>query len=187
MLIRDADAARDAAACAEIYAPFVTGSAVSFEEAAPSAVELGERIAVYTERYPWLVAEHDGALAGFAYAGAHRVRAAYRWAVEVSVYVGAGHRRQGVGRRLYEALLPLLERQGLTLAIAGITLPNEASVALHEAVGFEPVGVYRRVGFKAGDWRDVGWWQHRLADLGPGVPPEPGPPLRLGSRGSATS
>lgn len=183
MLIRDADAARDAVACAEIYAPFVTGSAVSFEESAPSAAELGERIASYTERYPWVVAEDGGAVAGFAYAGAHRARAAYRWAVEVSVYVGAGHRRRGVGRRLYDTLLPLLERQGLTLAIAGITLPNEPSVALHEAVGFEPVGVYRRVGFKAGDWRDVGWWQRRLVEHDPPtaeVPPEPGPPVRIG-------
>jgi phosphinothricin acetyltransferase len=180
MLIRHADAARDAAACAEIYAPFVTGSAVSFEEEAPSAEQLAARIATYSERYPWLVADHAGAVAGFAYAGAHRARAAYRWAVEVTVYVHPEHRRQGVGRRLYETLLPLLTRQGLTLAIAGITLPNPASVALHEAVGFEPVGVYRRVGFKAGTWRDVGWWQRPLADPGPGTPPDPGPPVRLG-------
>ena len=179
MLIRHADAVRDAPACAEIYAPFVTGSAVSFEERAPSAEELARRIATYSERYPWLVAEQDGEVAGFAYAGTHRARAAYRWSVEVSVYVHAEHRREGIGRRLYETLLPLLTRQHLTLAIAGITLPNDASVALHEALGFAPVGVYRRVGFKAGAWRDVGWWERSLADPGPGPPPEPAPPARL--------
>jgi L-amino acid N-acyltransferase YncA len=179
MQIRDADAARDAAACAAIYEPFVTGSAVSFEERAPTPEELAERIARTAASYPWLVAESDGAVAGFAYAGQHRVRAAYRWAVEVSVYVDAAHRRQGVGRRLYETLLPLLERQGLMVALAGITLPNDASVALHVALGFEPVGVYRAVGYKGGAWRDVGWWQLQLADPGPDGPAEVGPPVRL--------
>ena len=182
MLIRHADPARDAAACAAIYAPFVDGSAVSFEERPPTEAEMAERIAAYAERYQWLIAERDGAVAGFAYAAPHRARAAYRWSVEVSVYVHAEHRRRGVGRDLYDALLPLLQSQGLTLALAGITLPNDASVALHEAVGFEPIGVYRGIGFKAGAWRDVGWWQCRLAEPGPGAPADPGPPARL-SRG----
>ena len=179
MLIRHADPARDAAACAAIYAPFVDGSAVSFEEAAPSAAEMCERIAAYSERYQWLVAEAGGEVTGFAYAAPHRVRAAYRWTVEVSVYVDSGRQRQGVGRQLYGALLPLLRRQGLSLAIAGITLPNDASVAFHEALGFEPVGVFRGIGFKAGAWRDVGFWQCRLAAADTDPPPEPGPPARL--------
>jgi L-amino acid N-acyltransferase YncA len=179
MLIRHADAARDAAACAAIYAPFVDGSAVSFEEVAPTPEQMADRIATYSERYQWLVADKDGAVAGFAYAGTHRARAAYRWSVEVSVYVHAEHRGQGVGRQLYETLFPLLSRQGLTLAVAGITLPNDASVALHEAVGFQPIGVYGAIGFKAGAWRDVSWWQRRLADPGDGIPPELGPPARI--------
>jgi phosphinothricin acetyltransferase len=176
MLIRHVDAANDAAACSAIYAPFVDDSAVSFEEVPPAPAELAERIAGYTERYPWLVAEHGGEIAGFAYAGPHRARAAYRWTVEVSVYVHAGHRRAGVGRALYGALLPMLRSQGLALAIAGITLPNDASVALHEAFGFEFVGVFPGVGFKAGAWRDVGFWLRRLTSPEPGAPAEPSPP-----------
>jgi L-amino acid N-acyltransferase YncA len=182
MRIRDADADRDAAACAAIYAPFVTDSAVSFEERAPGPESFSERIARTTERFPYLVADTDGQLTGFAYAGPHRARAAYRWTTEVSVYVHADHRRSGVGRALYDKLLPLLSRQGLTVALAGITLPNDASVALHETVGFRSVGVYRRVGFKAGAWRDVGWWQRPLAEPHDGPPPDPGPPVRLGTR-----
>ena len=100
--------------------------------------------------HAWLVAETDGVLAGFAYGGSHRARAAYRWATEVSVYVHPQHRRRGVGRALYGELLPLLARRGLQVALAGITLPNPGSVALHEAIGFQPVGVYRRIGWKAG-------------------------------------
>jgi L-amino acid N-acyltransferase YncA len=189
MRIRDADAAADAAACAAIYAPFVTGSATSFEELAPDAATFAERIARTAERFPYLVADADGRVAGFAYAGPHRARAAYRWAAEVSVYIDPDFRRRGVGRALYERLLGLLERQGLTLALAGITLPNDASVALHEAVGFRSVGVYRRVGFKAGAWRDVGWWQRPLGDSdgdsdgdshSERPPSEPGPPIHLG-------
>lgn len=179
MLIRDADAARDAAACVAIYAPFVTGSAVSFEEQAPDVDAFAQRIARTSDGFPYLVAEADGAVAGFAYAGPHRARAAYRWSAETSVYVDPAFHRRGVGRELYETLLSLLTRQGLTLALAGITLPNHPSVALHEAVGFRPLAVYRRIGFKAGAWRDVGWWERRLADADDGVPLEPGPPVRL--------
>jgi L-amino acid N-acyltransferase YncA len=180
MLIRHADPTADAATCAAIYAPFVDGSGVSFEEVAPTADELRLRIESYSERHPWLVAQDDeGSAIGFAYAGGHRARAAYRWTVEVSVYIHSEQRRRGVGRRLYETLLPLLARQGVTLAVAGITLPNDASVALHEAVGFQPVGVYRSVGFKAGAWRDVSWWQCQLVDPIPVPPPELGPPARL--------
>jgi len=179
MLIRSVDPEGDAAACAAIYAPFVTGSAVSFEEVPPTAAELAERIAGYTERYPWIVAEIDGEVVGFAYAAPHRPRAAYRWTVEVSVYVHQDRRRAGIGRALYGALLPLLRSQGLALAIAGITLPNDASVALHEAVGFTFVGSYPAIGFKAGAWRDVGFWQCRLVAPSDGAPPEPGPPGRL--------
>ncbi len=179
MRIRDADADLDGASCAGIYAPFVDDNAVSFEEAAPDAAAMSERIAAYARRHPWLVAEEAGALAGFAYAAPHRSRPAYRWTAEVSVYVAEGRRGRGVGRALYAALLPLLEAQNLRLALAGITLPNPASVALHEACGFQAVGIYRRVGFKAGAWRDVGWWARELGGERPDPPAEPVPPRRF--------
>lgn len=175
VLIRSADAERDAAACAAIYAPYVLGGAASFEEVAPDAEAMGERMARATATHPWLVAECDGAVVGFAYASRHRERAAYRWAVDVAVYVDREHLGHGVGRRLYAALLPLLRDQGFHVACAGITLPNDASVGLHESFGFEPVGVYRAIGFKSGAWRDVGWWQLRLRPPGAEPPVEPQP------------
>jgi phosphinothricin acetyltransferase len=176
-VIRSADADRDAPACAEIYAPFVRESAVSFEATAPDAQEMAQRIERIGATHPWLVAERDGQVAGFAYGCPHRERAAYRWAAEVSVYVHPAHHRSGVGRRLYEALFAALRRQGFQIACAGITLPNDASVRLHEALGFEPIGVYREIGYKAGAWHDVGWWQLRLIPAG-GAPAEPRTPSR---------
>jgi L-amino acid N-acyltransferase YncA len=179
VLIRHADPSRDAGACADIYEPFVSSTAVSFEERPPSAGELAQRIERQSLQYPWLVAERAGTIVGFAYASAHRERAAYRWATDVTVYIAEGCRGQGVGRALYGALLRLLARQGFWIACAGITLPNGASVALHESFGFELVGIFRRIGWKAGCWRDVGWWQLELKEPGDGAPPEPGPPARL--------
>ena len=178
-MVRHADPAADAAACAEIYAPNVTSGVASFEEEPPGAAEMERRIAETSEHYPWLVAERDGAVAGYAYGTVHRARRAYRWVVEVTVYVDARRHRSGVGRELYEALLPLLARQRLQVAVAGITLPNDASVALHRAVGFQPVGVYRQLGYKFGAWHDVGWWQARLAPAS-AEPREPLAPQRLG-------
>jgi L-amino acid N-acyltransferase YncA len=177
MLIRHADPIRDGAGCAAIYAPFVTDGAVSFEEVAPDASEFVRRIEEAEQRFPWLVAEVDGSVAGYAYASAHRDRAAYRWAADVALYVGEGHRRRGVGRALYAKLFALLARQGMRTVCAGVTLPNPASVALHEACGFAPVGVYRRIGFKGGRWWDVGWWQLELPNSGGDPPAEPGPPV----------
>ncbi len=181
VLIRHADPARDAAACASIYRPYVLGSAISFEEEPPDEREFARRIERMSLTHPWLIAERDRAAIGFAYGSLHRERAAYRWAADVAVYVAADHQRAGVGRALYQALLPLLRRQGLYVACAGVTLPNPASVALHEALGFTPVGVYRRIGFKRGQWHDVGWWQLELAPAGGGTPAPPGPPVSLGS------
>jgi L-amino acid N-acyltransferase YncA len=165
MRIRDADPRGDAGACAAIYAPFVEDSAVSFEEVAPDAAEIGARIAATQATHPWLIALCGGEVAGFAYGCRHRARAAYRWSADVSVYVAGGRRRAGVGRALYAELLDRLRAQGFHVACAGITLPNEASVGLHESFGFEPVGVYREIGWKGGAWRDVGWWQLRLATM----------------------
>ncbi len=184
MLIRHADPTDDAAACAAIYGPSVTDGVASLEEQAPDEREMASRIERTSACYPWLVAELDGEVAGYAYGSEHRVRACYRWAADVTVYVSPAHQRRGLGRALYEALLSLLTRQGVYMACAGITLPNDASVALHEAVGFRPVGVYRAIGFKHGSWRDVGWWQVELnAPVAGQAPAELGPPARLPGSG----
>ncbi len=163
----------DAAEIAAIYAPYCNDSYVSFEEQAPGVTEIAARITRTLQHFPWLVAvAPGGAVAGYAYAGPHRERAAYRWAADVSVYVASDHHRRGIGRALYTALLTILRELGYFRALAGITLPNFASVALHESVGMVPVGVYDRVGYKAGAWRDVGWWQVSLRpECSP--PPEP--------------
>lgn len=173
LTIRDADPERDASSCAEIYAPSVEASATSFEERAPSAEEMAARMERVSATHPWLVAERDGKLLGYAYACAHRERAAYRWATDVSVYVAEAQQRQGIGRALYEELFAHLRLQRLRVACAGITLPNEASVLLHERLGFRPIGVYRGIGWKAGAWRDVGWWQLELTPGGDEPPAEP--------------
>jgi phosphinothricin acetyltransferase len=173
LLIRDADPASDAPACAAIYAPHVEGSPVSFEEQAPGAAELGARIERYGASHAWLVAERGGEVVGYAYATAFNERPAYRWSASVSVYVGEAARGKGVGRALYEALFDRLRECGFRMACAGITLPNEASVGLHEALGFERTGVNREIGWKQGAWRNVGWFQMELAPTPDGPPPEP--------------
>jgi len=180
VLIRHADPDRDAAACAAIYAPSITESVASLEERAPQAHEMASRIRRISRDYPWLVAEIDGEVAGYAYGSRHRERAAYRWAADVTVYISARHHRRGVGRALYTALFGLLEGQGVYELCAGVTLPNEASVGLHEAMGFTPVGIYRDIAYKLGQWRSVGWWQMSLRGRGDSAAPaELGPPQRL--------
>jgi phosphinothricin acetyltransferase len=162
----------DAAGIREIYAPYCESSSVSFEVVAPSVEQIRERICRILPDYPWLVSEIGGQVAGYVYASQHRERAAYRWVVEVAVYVSPLHQRRGLGRALYSALVAILRRQGFFKALAGITLPNPGSVGLHEAMGFRPLAVYRGVGFKDGRWLDVGWWQ---LDLQPenDNPPQP--------------
>jgi phosphinothricin acetyltransferase len=182
MLIRHAHPTRDAAAIARVYDPYVSDTVISLEAVSPGEREMAERIERISRTHPWLVAEEDGEVAGYAYASQHRERAAYRWAADVTVYLDPAYHRRGIGRALYAALFGLLIDQGFYLACAGITLPNEASVGLHESLGFTPVGVYRRVGWKDGTWWDVGWWQLPLVDPGPEPPGEPGPPVRLDSR-----
>jgi L-amino acid N-acyltransferase YncA len=154
--------AHDAEAIAAIYRPFVEGTSISFETIPPDREEMAGRIMETIAFYPWLVCEVEGRVAGYAYATRHRVRAAYRWSIDSSVYVAAEYWRCGIGRGLYVSLFSILAAQGFFNAYAGITLPNPASVALHESVGFKPVGVYRRVGYKLGAWHDVGWWQRVL-------------------------
>lgn len=154
----------DAAAIAAIYAPFVTGSAVSFETEPPDEAGMRARIESGGGIHPWLIAEdEDGRAIGYASASAFRPRPAYRYAVETSVYVAQGCEGRGIGRSLYTLLIETLVAQGFAQAIAAITLPNPASVRLHEALGFAPAGIYRQVGYKMGRWHDVGLWQRNLA------------------------
>lgn len=164
MLIRNANS-DDAPAIQAIYAPIVAETAISFEEEIPSVAEMASRIKAFQETHVYLAAEGaDGRLAGYAYSSPHRTRAAYQTSVDVTVYVAESARGLGVGKALYQALLPATAKRGFHAAFAGITLPNPGSVALHESVGFKPVGVYHEVGRKFGRWHDVGWWGLTLAD-----------------------
>lgn len=166
--------ASDAAALADIYAPHVSGSPVSFETEPPTERSMRTRLVETMEMYPWLVCDCGGAVAGYAYATRHRVRTAYQWCVETSVYVLPDYQHVGVARGLYTSLFAILSAQGFVNAYAGITLPNARSVALHERLGFLPLVVYRGIGFKAGAWHDVGWW-HLVITRHPANPPDPKP------------
>jgi L-amino acid N-acyltransferase YncA len=170
-VIRDAVAA-DAERCAAIYGPYVRDTAISFESEPPSAAEMAERIAAAQQAHAWLVLEEGGEVAGYAYGGPFMSRAAYQWATAVSVYLDPARHRSGGGRALYVALFERLAARGHRTALAGIALPNEASVGLHRALGFGLVGTYRRVGWKLGRWHDVAWYQRPLAgdDDGPPAP-----------------
>lgn len=171
MTIRFADAS-DAAVIAALYAPYVEASAVSLEDAAPAAEEMAARIAGGGALYPWLVAEDERGIAGFASASRFRPRQGYRFTVETSVYVAQTRQRAGLGRALYTVLIDLLVRQGFTQAIAALTEPNQASSALHRVMGFRKCGIYGQVGWKLGRWWDVGLWQRELA-------PQRTPPAEL--------
>lgn len=160
--------AEDAAAMVEIYRPHVEGSWASFELATPTAEEFAARVARAQRRHAWLVAEAAGQVVGYAYGGTHRGREAYRYTVEVSAYLAASAQGRGVGARLYEALLEQLAALGYCNAVAGVTLPNDLSIAFHERLGFQRIGVFHRVGFKFGAWRDVAWYERPLRD---GRPP----------------
>lgn len=179
LLIRLADADGDADAIADIYRPAVERSAASFEEISPDPAEMAARVRSTLLRTPWLVAEEvgPGLVIGYAYAGPHHQRAGYRWSVDVSAYIGPARQGQGIGRRLYDELLPVLRRQGFVNVYAGVALPNPASVALHEAIGMRRIGVYERIGYKFGAWHDVAWYGMRIAELAElaGSPPEPIP------------
>lgn len=157
----------DAAALLAIYRPFVENTAVSFEDVAPTVEEFAARIAKVNAGWRWLVAERNGRRIGYAYGSSHRERSAYRWSVEVSAYVDPQFHRQGVARALYERLLDDLAQAGFCSAYAGITLPNDGSIALHRSVGFEPIGTFESVGSKFGQWHDVAWFQRTLREQPP--------------------
>ena len=178
----------DAVGIAAVYRPYVLESAISFELDPPGAEQICQRM-LAAPRLPWFVAVRSDAVrsdavrgdavrgdvvVGYAYASRHRERPAYRWSVDVTVYLLPAERGRGTGRALYDTLLAAVTELGYVSAFAGITLPNEASVALHEALGFRPVGVFARAGFKQGRWHDVGWWQRTLR-AAPAIPREPLP------------
>lgn len=165
----------DAAAVHAIYAPIVRDTAISFEYGPLSVKDMHDRIREISRMYPFLVAELDRKVVGYAYATAHRKREAYRWACETSVFVDPAHRRKGVARALYGALLRILRLQGFCQAFAVITLPNPPSIAFHERSGFEHVASFEAIGFKLGFWRDTGWWRLKLLER----PARPAPPRAL--------
>lgn len=169
--VRDASE-RDAHACAAIYAPYVTDTAITFESDPPLPAEMAQRIATAVRTHAWVVLENEGAVVGYAYGGPFKARMAYQWSCEVSVYLERDRQRAGGGRALYDALFARLAERGFRTAVAGMTLPNEASVGLHRAMGFEPVGTYRRIGWKRGSWHDVAWTQ-RTISTGQDPPAEP--------------
>ncbi len=154
----------DASACLAIYSHYIENTAVTFEITVPRVAEFQGRIDKILQFAPWLVCEEKGRVVGYAYAGRHRDREAYQWSVEASVYVAKGFQRMGIARKLYGALFAVLREQGFVNAYAGITLPNEASVKFHESVGFRHLGTYSKIGYKAGAWCDVGWWELQLSD-----------------------
>jgi len=169
VVIRPARAS-DAADIAAIYRPYVERHHFTFEETPPSGSEIAERMA--NPIHPWLVADEDGRVLGFASTSPMRNRAAYRWSIETGIYLAPDAQGRGTGRELLSAHVDLLQRQGFVTAIAGIALPNDASVALHEKLGFTLSGIERGVGFKLGQWIDVGRWQRDLAPRTP-APAEP--------------
>ncbi|MEO9657946.1 MULTISPECIES: arsinothricin resistance N-acetyltransferase ArsN1 family B [Alphaproteobacteria] len=163
----------DGECIASIYAPIVENSFISFETEVPSVDEMSRRIEATLVTHPWLVCEENGRVLGYVYAGRHRERPAYQWSADVSAYLAPQVRRRGLARLLYARLFDILAAQGIASAFAGIALPNEASVGLHEATGFKPIGVYPGVGYKNGKWCDVGWWHRQLQELDP----KPTPPV----------
>ena len=172
-LIRSATS-DDAASLLEIYRPYVEGTAVSFEAEVPAVDAFAARITKALDGWAWLVAEEDGQCVGYAYGSAHRERAAYRWSTETSAYVRPGWQGRGLGRVLYQALFERLAERGYCNALAVVVVPNDASVALHRAVGFEPVGVFQRGGHKFGAWHDVMWLQRSIRETPPADAPTAG-------------
>ena len=174
VLIRSAEEG-DAAALAAIYRPYVEDSRVSFEDVAPSAADMARRLRGDQPGFhPWLLAEEGDRVLGYAASSPFRTRRAYRWTVETGIYLAANAQGRGIGKALLTALLDVLERQGYVAAIGAIALPNPASIALHEGLGFVHAGTYRGTGFKFGEWLDVGLWQKELAPRA-SAPAEPRP------------
>lgn len=157
----------DAAGILEIYGPYVRDTSITFETVVPSREEMAGRIGKYLEQWPWLVAEENGRIAGYAYASRYRERVAYQWSVECSVYIHNDSLRRGLARALYTGLFRLLQKQGYRNVYAVINLPNDRSVAFHESLGFRWFATYEQVGYKLGQWKNVGWWRLVINEFGP--------------------
>lgn len=151
-------------AIAAIYAPYVKSTAISFEIEPPTAEVMAQRIAGTLETHPWLVADCDGQIAGYCYAGKHRERPAYGWTVDTTIYLDKAVHHRGIGRALYSVLLDILRFQGFCSAFAEIVLPNPASIRLHESTGFRAIGIHKNIGFKLGQWHDIGYWCMELTE-----------------------
>jgi phosphinothricin acetyltransferase len=165
----------DADALLSIYAPYIAGSAFTFETEVPSTAAFAKRIEVYQENWPWLIFEIDGIIAGYAYATKHRERTAYQWCVESSVYVNDDYQKRGIAKALYTALFSILKYQGCRNVYAGITLPNDKSISFHKKYGFMWIADYKNIGYKLSKWHTVSWWQMQLNDYSN----EPEAPLKF--------
>ena len=168
----------DAAQICEIYCPIVRGTAISFEQAAPDVQEIAACITKTLGQHPWLVCDINHRVAGYAYGSSFRSRSAYQWTVETTVYVHSDYQRRGIARALYASLIAILRQQGYCNAIGVIALPNDASVRVHESIGFWKIGVFKNMGCKLGKWHDTGWWQLELRPM-PAQPQPPRPIMAL--------
>jgi phosphinothricin acetyltransferase len=167
--------AGDSEAILEIYSPYIINTSVTFEIEVPPLAEFRERIRNISEVYPWIICEIDGGIAGYAYAAGHHERAAYQWAVNLSVYIGEDYKRKGLGSVLYATLFDILEHLGYFTGLACVTRPNPQSEKFHESFGFRTVGIYHHVGFKLGRWHDVVWYEAPIKE----PVPEPLQPLAI--------
>jgi phosphinothricin acetyltransferase len=162
----------DAVGILAIYAPYIRNTSITFETVVPAVADFANRIRSGLETWPWLVYEKDGQVVGYAYASQYRERLAYQWSIECSVYVHDDHFRSNIASELYKTLFAFLRIQGFTTVYAVINLPNERSVAFHEKMGFTYFATYHKVGYKLGQWKNVGWWQLQLNEYIP-EPPVP--------------
>ena len=174
MIIRLANK-NDASAILDIYKPYIEDTSFTFETEIPALVDFQKRIDDYLENWPWLVCEDHGKITGYAYGTKHRERKGYQWCVESSIYIHDDYLQRGIGKALYEALLEILKQQGYRNVYAVINLPNDRSVKFHEKCGFTFFSLYPNVGYKLGEWKNVGWWQKKLNEYNS----EPAPPLKF--------
>jgi L-amino acid N-acyltransferase YncA len=165
----------DAQQITDIYSPNISKAAISFETEVPSAEEMQNRIETILQKYPWIVCEIDGKIAGYVYASKHRDREAYQWSCECTIYMHNDFKGKGIGKELYQLLFEILQLQGFRNVYAGITLPNEGSITIHEKCGFKHFATYENIGYKFAEWHSVGWWKLQINDYNL----QPPPPLKI--------
>lgn len=160
----------DCQAILNIYTHYILHTAITFEYDVPRLVDFSQRISSTSKQFPWLVCTHKNGILGYAYANYHRMRTAYQWSAESTIYLAPQAHRKGIGRRLYQALFEILKLQGYINVYAGVTIPNVKSESFHESMGFIPVGTYSKIGYKFNKWHDVKWYQRHLATHAVGPP-----------------